>query len=118
MSNNIQQHVEEISKLVNNGNDLEAIEKYFAEDVVVTEHNDLVLNGRQAYYDFIDQYFKDMVEFRSGKITQNFVKGEISVTVSEYNFNHKQMGEQQFTQASVAHWKDGKIVKVNFYAKI
>lgn len=43
------------------------------------------------------------------------VNGNTSFVIWKYDYTHKEWGARNYTQVSVQHWKDGKIIKEQFF---
>ena len=105
----------ELNSLVQNGKLMDAFEKYYHEDVAMQENaNEPVVGkdvNRQRELDFLS----NIVEFRNASVKGLAVGEDISFVIWTYDYTHKEWGVKNYTQVSVQNWKDGKIIKEQFF---
>jgi hypothetical protein len=106
---------EDIKQLVLQGNAMQAFEKYYGEDVVMQENENLPTVGKAANRQRKEEFFAKVVEFRGAEV-KNVAFGE-NVIISEWflDYTHQDWGKRTYDQVSVQEWKDGKIVRERFY---
>jgi hypothetical protein len=106
---------EDIKQLVLQGNAMQAFEKYYGEDVVMQENENLPTVGKAANRQREEEFFAKVVEFRGAEV-KNVAFGE-NVIISEWflDYTHQDWGKGTYDQVSVQEWKDGKIVRERFY---
>lgn len=106
---------EDIKQLVLEGNAMQAFEKYYGEDVVMQENEDLPTVGKAANRQREEEFFAKVVEFRGAQV-KNVAFGE-NVIISEWflDYTHQDWGKRTYDQVSVQEWKDGKVVRERFY---
>lgn len=111
----ILEKLNDLNGLVLSGNAIEAFEKYYHDEVVMQENNQSPTVGKKANHQRELEFFGSITEFRGAKVL-NLAAGEnISYVTWHYDYTHKDWGERNYTQVSVQHWKDGKIVKEQFF---
>lgn len=98
-----------------NGEAIAAIEKYYADNVVMTQADGTVQNGKAAVLEFEKAFFGAVTEMRRFEITDYVIAGNKTFDISYSDMTHSQWGEVEGKQISVMEWEDGKVVKVNFY---
>jgi ketosteroid isomerase-like protein len=106
---------EDIKQLVLQGQALEAIEKYYADDVVMQENETPATVGKAANLEREKEFFSKVVEFRGAEV-KNVAFGD-NVIFSEWllDYTHADWGKRTYHQVSVQQWKDGKVVHERFY---
>lgn len=106
---------EDIKQLVLQGNAMQAFEKYYGEDVVMQENQNLPTVGKAANRQREEEFFAKVVEFRGAQV-KNVAFGE-NVIISEWflDYTHQDWGKRTYDQVSVQEWKDGKVVRERFY---
>lgn len=114
MKQSIENALHDLNALVLNGKTMESFEKYYSEDVVMQENSEPPTIGKDANRKR-EIEFHDNVEFRSASVEGLAVNGNISFVIWNYDYTHKEWGEKKYTQVSVQHWKDGLIVKEQFF---
>jgi hypothetical protein len=106
---------EDIKQLVLQGNAMQAFEKYYGEDVIMQENQNLPTVGKAANRQREEEFFAKVVEFRGVQV-KNVAFGE-NVIISEWflDYTHQDWGKRTYDQVSVQEWKDGKVVRERFY---
>jgi hypothetical protein len=102
-----------------------ALEKYYAEEIVMIEGNGTITSGKSACRQGREIFFKEMlVEFRESKL----ISQDIAVSAEkEYDFVVISNWYNDFTvkigdrlidnksnQISIGYWKDGLVVKESY----
>jgi hypothetical protein len=102
-----------------------ALEKYYADDIVMIEGDGAVTTGKEACRQGREVFFKEMlIEFRESKlISQNIAvsadKAYDFVVISNwYNDFTIRFGDQiidnKSNQLSIGYWKDGLVVQESY----
>lgn len=96
------------------GDILETFERYYADDVVMSENGLEDRIGKDANRAY-EQQFVENVEFHGAKVGRISVDGDNAAV--EWEFDMTPKGGQRLTQRQVAFqtWKDGKVVREVFY---
>jgi len=113
--NTLLQNVGDLNDMLLQGKDLEALEKFYDEQVEVQENDREPLRGK-------DLAIKAKKDFLSRVSEVNCVKplkvavGE-KTTMVEWHLSYQldEGSKKEFTQVAVQEWKDGRIVKEKFY---
>ena len=110
----IQQSLNDLNQLVQSGDLLGAFEKYYHDDVAMQENNQAPTvtkdSNRQRELEFLD----NISEFRKAEVQAVAIGKDISTVIWSYDYTHKEWGVRNYTQVSIQHWKDGKIIKEHF----
>ena len=111
----LKEKISELNKLVLSGKSLEAFEKFYHDDVIMQENDDQPTIGKAANLDREKEFYGNVIEFRSAEVKGVTVGDSITSVVWSYDYSHKEWGVKKYTQLSVQRWKDGKIIKEQFF---
>ncbi len=100
------------------GQAIEAIEKHFADDAQIIQGDGRVWHNKAEIITGEQEFFGGVERLDKFEITESVVSGDTSFDISIMKGLHTQMGEFDFKQASMMHWKDGKVIKVQFYPEM
>ena len=108
----------DLYKMVDSGQMMEAVEKYYADDCVIIEATGETRNGKEAQKQGLVQWQNSLEQYHGGgtySITANEDSG-VTMVESWADLTFKGGGPQvKFEEVAVQHWKDGKIVRERFY---
>lgn len=107
--------IHELNEMVLQGKPLDAFEKFYAEDVVMQENNQPPTVGKNANRSREENFFASLIDFRSAKVLDVAVGENTSMVKWHYDYTHKDWGVRNYTQVSVQHWRDNKIVHEQFF---
>jgi hypothetical protein len=110
----IEKALNDLNGLVLQGKSLEAFEKYYHSDVSMQENNLAPTIGKKANYAREIEFYGNITDFRGALIEGMGVGDDISFVVWHYDYTHKDWGIRNYSQVSVQHWKDGKIITEKF----
>ncbi|MGY8690852.1 MAG: nuclear transport factor 2 family protein [Verrucomicrobiales bacterium] len=94
----------------------DALDKYYAEDVVVLEKDQIVAEGLQANIAREKEFLGGVSEWREAKIISVAAGEDVTMTEWHLDFEHEVYGDKKGNQVAVQHWKDGKVVREQFYS--
>ncbi len=107
--------IDDLNDLVLQGQAIQAFEKYYHDDVIMQENENDPTVGKEANLQREKEFFESITEFRSAKPLKITVGENISMVQWSYDYTHKDWGVRNYTQVSVQEWKDGKIIKEQFF---
>ena len=107
--------ISDLNDLVLQGRALEAFEKYYHDEVVIQENDQLPTVGKKNNRALIKRFMASVTEFRSAKPLKVAIGQSISMVEWQYDYTHKDYGEVKYIQLAVQEWEKGKIVKEKFY---
>ena len=110
----IEKALNDLNGLVLQGKSLDAFEKYYHNDVSMQENSMAPTIGKKANYDREVEFYGNVTDFRSAQVKGMGVGDDISFVIWHYDYTHKDWGKRNYSQVSVQHWKDGKIIKEKF----
>ncbi len=110
----IEKSLTDLNNLILEGKLLDALEKYYHEDVVMQENNAQPTLGKAANREREIEFMANVVEFRRATAVDVAVGYNISTVIWHYDYTHKEWGIKNYTQASVQFWQDGLIIREQF----
>jgi hypothetical protein len=121
----LQSKLEDINRLVVNFQTSVALEKYYAEDIVMIEGDGTVTTGKEACRQGRSIFFNEMlVEFRESRLlSQNIAVSadrtyDFVVVSNWYNDFTIRYGDQiidnKSNQLSIGYWRDSLVVKESY----
>jgi hypothetical protein len=110
----IEKALNDLNDLVLQGKSLDAFEKYYHDEVTMQENSHPPTEGKQANYEREVEFYGNVTDFRGASIKGIGVGEDISFVIWHYDYTHKDWGVRNYSQVSVQHWKDGKIIKEKF----
>jgi len=113
--NTIQQKISELNQLVLAGKSLEAFEKFYHNDVWMQENENTPTVGKEANRQREMEFFSSVTEFRGAEVRGITFGENTSMVIWHYDYTHKDWGKRKYTQVSVQTWKDGLIIKEQFF---
>jgi hypothetical protein len=113
--NNISQKLNDLNNLVISGKLLEAFDKYYDENVSMQENENAPVVGKKENYQREIEFLDNISEFRKAAVVDQAIGDNVSYVTWQYDYTHKEWGVRNYTQVSVQHWKDGRIVREQFF---
>jgi ketosteroid isomerase-like protein len=115
MSDLIRKRVEKLNSMVLEGKIMEAMNEFYADDVVMAENDNEPTVGLAANLER-EQAFVDNTTWYGAEVKNVVVDGDTSMVQWWLDFHNVQYGPRlAFTQVAVQRWRDGKIVDERFY---
>jgi hypothetical protein len=111
----IENSLQELNNLVQAGKLMDAFEKYYHDDVAMQENANAPVFGKHANRQRELEFLNNIIEFRHASVQGHAVGNDISFVVWNYDYTHKEWGIKKYTQVSVQNWKDGKIIREQFF---
>lgn len=115
MHTSLESKILELNTMILEGKALEAFEKFYAEDVVMQENAQTPTRGKKANLEREVEFFRSITEFRSAQVLSVGVSQDKTYVEWFFDYTHKDWGLKKYHQVAVQTWKDGKIVKEQFY---
>lgn len=107
--------IDDLNDLVLQGRALEAFEKYYHDDVVMQENNSAPTIGKEANRRREIDFFSAITEFRNANPLKVTVGENVTMVQWHYDYTHRDWGVRNYSQVSVQEWKDGKIIREQFF---
>jgi len=109
----IQEKLVELNQMVLAGNSLEAFEKFYHNDVQMQENESAPTKEANRLREI--EFYSNVEDFRGAEVRGVAIGDDISSVIWHYDYTHKVWGNRKYTQVSVQHWKDGLIIKEQFF---
>ncbi|HET9823693.1 MAG TPA: SnoaL-like domain-containing protein [Chitinophagaceae bacterium] len=107
--------ITDLNDLVLQGKALEAFETYYDDNVVMQENQNPPTVGKTANRKREEEFFSSIIEFRGARPLKVTVGEDVTMVQWHYDYTHKDWGLRDYIQVSVQEWKDGRIVKEQFF---
>jgi hypothetical protein len=111
----IKNSLNDLNSLVINGKLMDAFDKYYHDEIEMQENNNPGVKGKDFHRKRELEFLSNVTDFRSASVEGLAVNGDTSFVIWSYDYTHKEWGVRKYTQVSVQHWKDGKIIKEQFF---
>lgn len=111
----IEQRVRDLQEYIASGRILEAMEEFYAQDVVMQENLNAPCAGRAANVAREREWLETVKEFRSFEVLALATDGDVGFVESAMSYLDQADNEVSLTQVSRTRWKDGRIVHERFY---
>jgi hypothetical protein len=115
MDANLKQLDDTVNKMVLEGKALEAMEKYYADDVVMQENTDEPCVGLAPNLAREKAFFGMIEQFNGMKILSQAIGDGVSTSEWIIDVKLKGMPYRPMHQVAVRRWKNGKIASERFY---
>jgi hypothetical protein len=111
----IKEKVNQLNQLILEGKAMDAFEMFYDDDVVMQENQQSPTIGKAANRQRELDFFANITEFRGAEVLDIAVGDNVSFVKWNLDYTHKDWGVRNYTQVSVQYWKNGKIVKEQFF---
>ncbi len=111
----IRQKIEDLNRLVLEGNALEAFDKYYAENCVMQEGDEAPFVGKQLNREREVDFFSKITEFRGAHVKSVSVGDDTTAVEWHFDYTHEEWGDVKYDQVAVQRWGNGQIVSERFY---
>lgn len=113
----ISERLEQLKDYINNGKILEAMEEFYADDVVMQENSETPTKGLAANIEREKQFLSIVKQWNWTKWHGTAVNDGVNLSFVEYSFEFVNTDGETvvYEQAAVQRWRDGKIVSERFY---
>ncbi|MFC0774506.1 SnoaL-like domain-containing protein [Terrimonas alba] len=113
--NTIAEKPDDLNSLLSPGHLLEAFEKHYHDEVVMQENTSSPSIAKNANRLREKEFLNSIVEFRTARVMDTAVSNNVSFVKWHFDYTYKDWGVRNYTQVSVQHWKDGKIINEQFF---
>lgn len=113
----IAERVEQLKDYINNGKILEAMDEFYADEVVMQENSEEPTSGLEANIEREKQFLSIVKQWNWTKWHATAVNDRENVSFVEYSFEFVNSDDETvvYDQAVVQRWRDGKIISERFY---
>jgi hypothetical protein len=109
------QREHDLNTKILSGEALEAFEEHYADEVTMMEGNEDSWTGKATNRAREEEFFAKITELRALELHDVAVGDGVTMSRWHYDFTHEEFGDQRFDQVAVRHWKDGQIVREQFF---
>lgn len=107
-------HTNAVIEGILEGNILGTFERYYHDDIVMSENGTAVRRGKAANREY-EQAFVDNVEFHAAEVGRVVIDGDHSAVEWIFEFTPKGGERMRRTQVALQTWNDGKVVREDFF---
>lgn len=117
MTQNLNQRVNDLVSYIQQGKILEAMDEFYAPDIVMQENNNPGTSGLAANIEREKQFLAQVKQWQRTNIVAVGVDETKSRTLVQYDFDFINTAGKtvHYDQVAVQTWKNGKIVHEKFY---
>lgn len=105
----------QLNQLVVQGQSMDAFELYYDDQVVMQENSLPPTIGKAANRQRELEFYGNVTDLRHIQVLDIAAGDGVTMVVWHYHYIHKEWGEKNYTQVSVQHWRDDKIVREQFF---
>jgi hypothetical protein len=111
----IKEKVAELNELILSGKALDGFERFYHPEVVMQENETPPVFGKEANRKREQEFFGSISEFRGARVLEVATGEDVSMVQWHFDYTHKEWGDRNYKQVAVQHWKDGQIIKEQFF---
>ncbi len=113
--NTLLEKVGDLNDMLLQGQQIEALEKFYDPDVEVQENDKEPVRGKEKAIQARKAFLAGVKEINSVKPLKVAVGEGTTMVEWKVSYQLDEGTQQEFTQVAVQEWKDGQIVKEKFY---
>jgi ketosteroid isomerase-like protein len=106
--------VEAFYALVQHGQFLEAVDRFYDENIVSTDNNNDPTKGIDNFRKAVEQFAAN-TQLEKLELLSTIIDQNLTVAHWHYIFTHKTFGKMDYRQVSVQRWSNGKIIQENHF---
>ena len=111
----INQNVQAVIDGIVAGKILETFDAYYADDVVMSENLKDERVGKTANREYELKFLENVQEFHGAKVGRVIIDGDHAAVEWSFDITFKGGNRVKMEQVAVQTWKDGKIIREDFY---
>ena len=111
----IENAVNELNTLIQQGEGMKAFEKFYDENVIMQENDASPTISKEANRTREIQFLENIMEFRKAEVVGMAVNENKAYVTWHLDYTHKHWGVRKYTQVAFQTWKDGKIIQEQFF---
>jgi ketosteroid isomerase-like protein len=112
---NIKTQVEAVIDGILAGKILETFDAYYANDVVMSENQTEERVGKALNREYEIKFLENILEFHGAEVGRVMVDGDHAAVEWSFDITFKDGNRVNMQQVTVQTWKDGKIIREDFY---
>ena len=111
----IQQQVQAVIDGILAGKLLETFDAYYDENVVMSENRQEERVGKAANREYEQKFLDSVQEFHGAQVGRKIVEGDHAAVEWTFDLTFKGGNRVKMQQVAVQTWKNGKIIREDFY---
>ncbi len=112
---NLKEKIEDLNKMILSGQNMEAFEKYYHNDVVMQENSNPPTQGKSANREREMQSISMVEQFHGAEVKSVSVGENLTMVEWSFDMTYKGGHRAKIDQVAVQKWKDGQIIHERFY---
>lgn len=112
----LKEAIHDINHLIQNGGLYDAIDKYHHPEVRIYEKDQLVAGNRDENVAREKEFLAGVTEWREARILDVAVGEHTTMTEWHLDFVHETYGHKKGNQVALQEWRDGKVIREQFYS--
>lgn len=112
---NLKEKVDDLNSMILSGQNMEAFEKYYHDEVVMQENNAPPTMGKLANREREKQAITMVEQFHGAELKSVLIGDNLSMVEWAFDMTYKGGHRVRIDQVAVQKWKDGMIVNERFY---
>lgn len=112
---NLRSLITELNDMVIRGMTMQAFEKFYADDIIMQENEEQPTIGKLANRKREEEFLDQLIDFRSAKVLDVAIGDDVTMVRWAYDYTHREWGTRTYSQVSVQHWRNGQIIKEQFF---
>ncbi len=97
------------------GKILETFDAYYADDVVMSENQTEERVGKVVNREYEIKFLDNVLEFHGAEVGRVLVDGDHAAVEWSFDITFKDGNRVKMQQVAVQTWKEGKIIREDFY---
>lgn len=106
--------ISSLNALVLAGKSLEAFDLFYHAEVSMQENENAPVVGKEANRTREIAFYSSVTGFQAVPLAVA-VGESVTMVKWHYDYDHKDWGRKNYTQVSVQHWEDGKIIREQYF---
>lgn len=111
----LKEKIEDLNRMILSGQQMDAFEKYYHEDVVMQENSNPPTTGKAANREREIQTMQMIDAFHGAEVKAVAVGEDVTMVEWEMDVTYKGAHRMKMCQVAVQRWKDGQIINERFY---
>lgn len=107
--------VNELNGMILQGQVMDAFEKFYAENVSMSDNNQNPMIGKDANRERELAFVNGVSEWLGAEVLAVTATGDVTMVEWMFHYKHKEWGEKKYYQVAVQRWENGKIIDERFY---
>ena len=113
------QKAKDLFKMIEEGKLIDALDKYYHNDVVIIADDGKERKGTEEALDYNKKFLKEIQEVMGGGVETITSDEKRAITMVEFwiDLKFKNGNKKKFKEVAIQYWEGDYIIKENFYSK-